>query len=92
MDHIECFRSITHTKSLRLLYNFFDWRLNQKVGKNGRKLCGTRKSSSLGTYWKTFRLVFERTMTEKLDAKVNRQMHKVFLSPLHLRLENDIAN
>jgi hypothetical protein len=74
-DHQECYESI----SVRLLYNFFDWSLNQKVGKHGRKKRGTTKKSSLETYWKVFRLVFERAMGEKLNPKMNRSMHKVAL-------------
>ncbi|KAM4064329.1 hypothetical protein HRG_012698 [Hirsutella rhossiliensis] len=48
-----------------------------KVGKDGRKRRGTRKSSSLSTYWKVFRLVFERATGDKLEPKLNRRMHKV---------------
>ncbi|XP_044715065.1 uncharacterized protein HRG_11333 [Hirsutella rhossiliensis] len=69
--------SLSRVQLLRLLYNFFDWSLNQKVGKDGRKRRGTRKSSSLSTYWKVFRLVFERATGDKLDPKLNRRMHKV---------------
>lgn len=69
----ECYRCL----SIPLLYNFFDWRLNQKVGKDGRKIRGTKKKSSLGTYWKVFRLVFERATGDKVDSKMDRSMHKV---------------
>ncbi|OCK73803.1 hypothetical protein K432DRAFT_311992, partial [Lepidopterella palustris CBS 459.81] len=31
----------------------------------------------LGTYWKVFRLVYKRATGVKLDAKLNRSMHKV---------------
>ncbi|KAK4148490.1 C2H2 finger domain protein [Chaetomidium leptoderma] len=71
-DPLACFESV----SVKLLYMFFDWLLNQKQGKNGRQLRGTKKKSSLETYWKMFRLVYERAMTQKLDAKLNRQMHR----------------
>ncbi|KAF3357738.1 hypothetical protein VdG1_05690 [Verticillium dahliae VDG1] len=37
---------------------------------------GIKTNSALGTYWKVFRLVYERAMTVKLDPKINRQMHK----------------
>ncbi|KND85610.1 hypothetical protein TOPH_09291, partial [Tolypocladium ophioglossoides CBS 100239] len=73
----ECFESLAASTSVRVLYNFFDWSLNQKVGKDGRKKRGTKKSSSLGTYWKVFRLVFQRATGDKLNAKMNRRMHKV---------------
>ncbi|XP_044715341.1 uncharacterized protein HRG_10920 [Hirsutella rhossiliensis] len=76
-DPQKCLESVSESSSLRLLYNFFDWSLNQKVGKDGRKRRGTRKSSSLSTYWKVFRLVFERATGDKLDPKLNRRMHKV---------------
>jgi len=72
-DPQESFESV----SLGSLYNFFDWLLGQKAGKNGRKKRGTKKSSSLGTYWKVFRLVYERATGAKLDAKLNRKMHRV---------------
>ncbi|EFY90641.1 hypothetical protein J3458_013381 [Metarhizium acridum] len=68
-----CFESI----SIGILYKFFEWRLNQKAGKDGRKLRGTTKSSSLGTAWKVFRLIYERAIGTKLDPKLNRNMHKV---------------
>ncbi|KAH0593457.1 hypothetical protein MHUMG1_08915 [Metarhizium humberi] len=68
-----CLESI----SIGILYKFFEWRLNQKAGKDGRRLRGTTKSSSLGTAWKVFRLVYERAIGTKLDPKLNRNMHKV---------------
>lgn len=78
-----------HSVSIGLLYNFFAWKLNQKTNEEGRKLRGTTKKSSLGTYWKLFRLAFERATNDKLDPKLNRNMHKV-LGPLrpskHLKL------
>ncbi|CAJ2505656.1 Uu.00g130500.m01.CDS01 [Anthostomella pinea] len=75
-DPKTCFESI----DIRLLYNFFDWSLNQMVGKNGQKKRGTKKSSSLRTNWKVFRLVYETAMGAKLDPKLNRNMHKVLRS------------
>ena len=60
-----------------MLRQFFDWRLNQKVGKGGRKKKGTKKKSSLGTAWKQLRLVFERATDEKLDPKLSRKVRKV---------------
>lgn len=75
-----CFESV----SINVLYTFFDWILNQTQGKDGRKRRGTTKRSSLGTYWKVYRLVYERAMTRKLDAKLNRQMHRVLIAPKDL--------
>ncbi|KZL74300.1 C2H2 finger domain protein [Colletotrichum tofieldiae] len=43
------------TISLGLLYSFFDWFPSQKVGKDGRKKRGIKKSSFLGTCWKVLR-------------------------------------
>ena len=60
-----------------ILYYFFDWILSRKSGKKGRKLQKIKKRSSLGTYWKVFRLVFERARGDKLDANLNRKMHRV---------------
>ncbi|KAJ9656079.1 hypothetical protein H2201_008651 [Coniosporium apollinis] len=63
--------------SIKLLYSFFDWLLNQRRGKGGRKRRGTKLASSLGTYWKVYRLVYERATGGKIDPQMTRQMHKV---------------
>ena len=76
-----CFGSVTMAK----LYKFFDWRLNQKIGKGGRKKKGTKKESSLETAWKCFRLVYERAMGKKLDATLGRRMKKVGPQPCRWR-------
>ncbi|KAF2676861.1 hypothetical protein K458DRAFT_379389 [Lentithecium fluviatile CBS 122367] len=65
------------TVSVGTLHTFFDWLLSQRRGKGGRIRRGTKLASSLGTYWKVFRLVYERATTVKLDGKLNRSMHKV---------------
>ncbi|KAH8710290.1 hypothetical protein GQ44DRAFT_714462 [Phaeosphaeriaceae sp. PMI808] len=65
------------TVSVATLHTFFDWLLGQRRGKGGRKRRGTKLTSSLGTYWKVFRLVYERATGVKLDGKMNRSMHKV---------------
>ncbi|KAI3531970.1 C2H2 finger domain-containing protein [Colletotrichum abscissum] len=75
-DPQDCYAKI----SLGLMYNFFDWVLSQKVGKDGRKKRGTKKKSSLGTYWKVFRLVFDRAVGEKINQKLNRSMHRASFS------------
>ncbi|KAK1973628.1 C2H2 finger domain-containing protein [Colletotrichum cereale] len=70
-------RQCYETLSVGILYNFFDWYLSQKVGKDGRKRSGIKKKGSLGTYWKIFRLVFERAMGERIASKLGRSMRKV---------------
>ncbi|KAF5520978.1 hypothetical protein CGCA056_v007802 [Colletotrichum aenigma] len=75
-DVADCYATI----SVGLLYSFFDWVLCQKVGKNGRRKRGIKKKSSLGTYWKVFRLVFERAVGDKVDPKLNRSMHRAGIS------------
>ncbi|CAG8980240.1 hypothetical protein HYALB_00009822 [Hymenoscyphus albidus] len=63
--------------SRRTLKAFFDWMLNQRRGKGGRRLTGIKSANTLGTYWKVFRLVHERTIGEKIEGKINRNMHRV---------------
>jgi hypothetical protein len=63
--------------TLNIIHGFFDWLLNQKRGKNGRRMRGTKHKSSLGTYWKVFRLMYERATGDKIGGQVNRSMHKV---------------
>lgn len=59
------------------LGSFYDWCLNQNTGKNGRRKCGIKSTSSLKTYWKQFRLVYQRAMGCKLDATMTRKVHRV---------------
>jgi hypothetical protein len=63
--------------SRRTLKAFFEWMLNQRQGKGGRRLAGIKSASTLGTYWKVFRLVYERARGEKIEGKMNRHMHRV---------------
>ena len=68
--------------SRRTLKAFFEWMLNQRQGKGGRRLAGIKSASTLGTYWKVFRLVHERETGEKIGGKMNRHMHRVSTAPL----------
>ena len=68
--------------SRRTLKAFFEWMLNQRQGKGGRRLAGIKSASTLGTYWKVFRLVHERETGEKIGGKMNRHMHRVSIAPL----------
>src|SRR5436190_23599087 len=63
--------------SRRTLKAFFDWMLNQRRGKDGRRLAGIKSANTLGTYWKVFQLVHERVTGEKIEGKINRKMHQV---------------
>jgi hypothetical protein len=63
--------------SHRTLKAFFDWLLNQRRGKGGRRTKGVGSSDTLGTYWKVFRLVYERATDEKINGKTTRKMHRV---------------
>jgi len=72
-----------------ILKSFFDWLLAQKRGKNGRRKCGTKYKSSLNSYWKQYRLVYERATNEKLNGQLNRVMHRVLTSKTVL---NDMAH
>jgi hypothetical protein len=63
--------------SRRTLKAFFEWMLNQRPGKGGRRLVGIKSASTLGTYWKVFRLVHERATGERIEAKMNRHMQRV---------------
>lgn len=63
--------------SIPILYNFLEWALNLRRGKNGRRLPGIKCKSSLDTFWKVFRLVYERTTSNKIGNQMNRQMRRV---------------
>lgn len=63
--------------SIGMLYTFLEWSLNQRRGKNGRRLPGIKQKSSLETFWKVFRLVYERATSGKIEKSMNRQMRRV---------------
>lgn len=44
-DPKEVFKSLT----VPMLEQFLEWAMNQRVGKNGRKMKGTKKGSSVST-------------------------------------------
>ena len=56
---------------------FTYYTLSWQRGKGGRKCRGTKIASSLGSYWKVYRLVYERAMGVKQDGEMNQSMHKV---------------
>jgi hypothetical protein len=67
---------------LGFINTFFDWLLNQRYGndhpgKKRRRVRGVRSASTLGTYWKVFRLVYERATDEKIKGEINRKIHRV---------------
>ncbi|KAL9084485.1 MAG: hypothetical protein Q9165_008058 [Trypethelium subeluteriae] len=70
-------QKILQSLSLNILESFFDWRLSQRIGKGGRRLRGTKIKNSLSTYWKVFRLVYERATDKKISGEITRGMHKV---------------
>jgi hypothetical protein len=76
-DPQQCYKAFSTLQ----LYNFFDYPCNQKVGKDGWKKRRIKKKSPVGTYWKVFRLVFERVMEEKMYPKLNCSMHRVGIPP-----------
>jgi hypothetical protein len=45
------------------------------VGEEGRN---TNYKSSLGTYWKLYRLVYEKAIGEMINIQMNRVMHRIF--------------
>ncbi|PLN74657.1 hypothetical protein BDW42DRAFT_189660 [Aspergillus taichungensis] len=63
--------------SISIMYTFLDWVLNLRRGKDGRRLPGTKCKSSLDTFWKVFRLVYERETSNKITKQMNRQMRRV---------------
>jgi hypothetical protein len=65
------------TVTLGDMSSFLRWMMNQRRGHGGRRLCGTKLSTSLEIYWKQFRLVYERATGRKIDGQTTRQMHTV---------------
>jgi uncharacterized protein YehS (DUF1456 family) len=63
--------------SVPILFTFLDWVLNLRRGKNGRRLPGVKCKSSLDTFWKVLRLVYENETSNKIRKQMNRQMRRV---------------
>lgn len=61
-------------------------------GKGGRRMRGTKHKSSLGTYWKLYRLVYERATGDKIKGKMNRDVHKVLYNDMRSGLHSDKGN
>ncbi|OJD11104.1 hypothetical protein AJ78_08054 [Emergomyces pasteurianus Ep9510] len=62
--------------NVKKLYTFFSWVLNQRHDKGGRRCQRLKYQSSLETYWKIFRLVYEREMKEKIDQEISLRVIK----------------
>jgi hypothetical protein len=59
------------------IQNFFRWKLDQTHNLNDRRLRGTKTSSSLGTYWKQFLIVYQISCNKDMSKTIIRQMHTV---------------
>jgi hypothetical protein len=59
------------------IQNFFRWKLDQTHNLNDRRLRGTKASSSLGTYWKQFLIVYQILCNKDMSKTIIRQMHTV---------------
>lgn len=71
---MKCYTEI----SIKVIYHFLTWVVNQKVGKDGRRKRGIRRKNSLITFWCTFRLAFQRATAYKIDQFIDRsRMHNV---------------
>ncbi|PLB37661.1 uncharacterized protein BDW47DRAFT_106579 [Aspergillus candidus] len=55
--------------SIAIPHIFLDWALDLRPGENGRRLPRIKRESSLETFWKVFRLVFERATSEKIESR-----------------------
>jgi hypothetical protein len=60
-----------------VLHSFFHWILSQKRTEKGNRKRRIKYKSTLGTYWKIFRLVYTGETGRRLDDTLNREMHKV---------------
>lgn len=69
-DPQQCYESL----DINLIYNFFDWVLSQKVGKDGRRMRGVKKISALNTYWKYFLLAYNIAVGHKIDSRLADSM------------------
>ncbi|KAJ5015542.1 hypothetical protein K4K57_012998 [Colletotrichum sp. SAR 10_99] len=69
-DPQQCYESL----DINLIYNFFDWVLCQKVGKDGRRMRGVKKISALNTYWKYFLVAYNIAVGHKIDSRLADSM------------------
>jgi hypothetical protein len=62
-------KNMYEVMSLGILHSFFDLLLNQKRTGDGRLTRGIRYMSTLGTYWKIYRLAYERATGQKISVR-----------------------
>lgn len=65
-DPIQLYKTLT----VQVCHTFLEWVLNQKRGKDGRLLKGIKVQSSFHTFWKVFRLVYERANSQKIPDDI----------------------
>ena len=68
-DLVECFRNV----DTRFLYSFLCWVCDQRRGKGGRRQPGIKSTSSLGTFWKWYLLVYNQEVGHKIDPMIQVQ-------------------
>lgn len=75
-DPIQSMRDVTP----RMIGAFFDWVLNQRRGKGGRRLKGIKTESSLISYYKNFRMACEKATGIRIgegDIVFKRMVNRV---------------
>ncbi|CAG8975500.1 hypothetical protein HYALB_00004819 [Hymenoscyphus albidus] len=68
-DTAQCFNTV----SAEFLHGFFSWVCDQRRGKGGRRRPGIKHTSSLGTFWRWYQLVYKCETGRKIDDMVQRQ-------------------
>lgn len=71
--HREDWESCYGEINASIVFNFLDWVMGQRVGKDGRRKRGIKSKASLVTFWCTFRLAFERATNSKINNLVDHK-------------------
>ena len=69
--------AVLRVATRRILTEFFRFCLRLRTGKDGRRLPGIGKLSSLGQDWKSFLRYYEAATGVPLDEELGRKMNKV---------------
>ena len=66
------------TIDIPVLHQFLEWSLNQRVGKEGRKIRGTKKGSSINILWKNLQIVYKVATGKKFDQRIYDGITEVY--------------
>lgn len=77
-DPVECLSWLSDAEeTVRFLKALFSWRCDQRRGKDGRKIVGIKKKSSLDVFWKWWHLIYKAEVGYGLSKDIQVKVYDV---------------